>query len=167
MNVPNEIIAWKKYLTTKALYSGPINKDNNLEFKSAIKNLESLLTKHSPSIKGMIWKNNTVNKNVSIVDVNNALNLLSKFAQADLDALGPPDADQRGTIINQMFLSQDMKNSDNWSESNNQNQGREGSTIPKNLNPSGKKITQEIPQKHQNIDDRMKALTDLLENVKK
>ena len=82
--------------------------------------LESVLSKEIPSIDGLIWQKNTnsLNPNISIQDYEDALALLSKekpienpiqsFAQATLDALGPPD--------NSCLLADFMINSDESKE---------------------------------------------------
>jgi hypothetical protein len=163
------IAQWKRFLQSKGL-CGAVPSD--LEFKSGMRKLEGLLSEHCSSIKGMIWRNGKINPNATVADVDSALNLIAKFGQATLDDLGDPSDPDRlsGTPMNSMFISQEDSKSDEWSPGNNQNQGREGSTTPKNLSSSGKNQAQKTPEKPQkstNINERMKQMINLIENMKK
>lgn len=115
------IIDWKKYLKNHTSYSGDDSTDEiDDDFKNKMIQLESVLSKEIPSIDGLIWQKNTnsLNPNISIQDYEDALALLSKekpienpiqsFAQATLDALGPPD--------NSCLLADFMINSDESKE---------------------------------------------------
>ena len=161
---------WERYLKRKSLLQHTINSER--AFHSAMRKLESLISFRIPSTKGMIWRNGRINPNVTIADVDAALTLLAKFGQATLDALGDPSEPDRlsGTPLNSLFISQEDANLDEWSPGGNQNQGREGSTTPRKI-PSSGKDKSENPQEKQpllsNIDERMKALTNLIENVEK
>ena len=75
-----------------------------------------------------------------------------------------------GTPMNSMFISQEDSKSDEWNPGNSQNQGTEGSSIPRKIPSSGKKDSSKIPEKqpkNMSIDERMKRLTNLIENVEK
>ena len=158
----NNINDWKKYLISKSI---SINSDR--DFAKAMIKIDNIISSYVPSTKGMIWCNGKINPRANISDVDSALNLLSKFGQADLDALGDPSDPNRlsGTPLNSMFISQDESKSDEWTPGNNQNQGVSGSTIPKNNNSFDNKSTKK-PQ-GSNTNDRMKRLTDLIEKIKK
>ena len=165
----NTIEDWKRYLHSK---SPGIAIDSDLKFHRVIRGLDNLIAASVPSAKGMIWRNGKLNPNASISDVDAALTLLSKFGQANLDDLGDPSDPNRlsGTPMNSMFISQDDANSDEWSPTGNQNQGTEGSTTPRKIPSSGKESLPKTPEKQPknlSIDDRMKQLTNLIENVEK
>ena len=137
-----------------------------------MRGIDNLIASSVPSAKGMIWRNGQLNPNVSIVDVDVALTLLSKFGQANLDDLGSPSDPNRlsGTPMNSMFISQEDSKSDEWSPGNSQNQGTEGSTTPRKIPSSGKKDSSELPEKQpktMSVDERMQRLTNLIENVEK
>jgi hypothetical protein len=165
----NTIDDWKRYLHSK---SQRIAVDSERGFRRAMRGLDDLIAASVPSTKGMIWRNGQINPNVSIADVDVALTLLSKFGQANLDDLGNPSDPNRlsGTPMNSMFISQEDSKSDEWSPGNSQNQGTEGSSIPRKIPSSGKKDSSKTPEKQPktiNIDERMKRLTNLIENVEK
>ena len=160
---------WKRYLRSKSL---SIAIDSELSFHRAMRGLDSLIASSVPSTNGMIWRNGQLNPNVSIADVDTALTLLSKFGQANLDDLGDPSDPNRlsGTPMNSMFISQEDSKSDEWNPGNSQNQGTEGSSIPRKIPSSGKKDSSKIPEKqpkNMSIDERMKRLTNFIENVEK
>jgi uncharacterized protein len=159
---------WKKYLRSKALY----NRDSESAFHSSMRKLDDFIAARVPSTKGMIWRNGKINPNATIADVDAALTLLSKFGQATLDALGDPSEPDRlsGTPMNNLSISQEDSKLDEWSPSNNQNQGRADNFVPNTPTSSGKKTEQKAPEKQPQaptIDERMKALTNLIENVEK
>jgi hypothetical protein len=157
----NSIKDWKEYLQRKFL----LNTNSIRTFNSTMRRLDNLIASHAPSTKGMIWRNGKVNPNASITDVDTALSILQKLGQANLDDLGDPSDPNRlsGTPLNSMFISQEDSKLDEWTPGNNQNQSQTGSTTPKNTNLSGKKH----PEKTPNINERMKALTNLMEISKK
>lgn len=165
----NTIDDWKRYLKSKSLCESV---DSDIAFRRAMRKLDSFIATQVPSTKGMIWRNGQVNPNASIADVNAALNLLSKFGQATLDDLGDPSDPDRlsGTPMNSMFISQEDSKSDEWNPGNSQNQGAEGGTNPLKLPSSGKMDSSKSPIKqlqNANVDERMEALMNLIENVKK
>jgi len=167
----NSIDDWKRYLQSKSLLHREIMGSESA-FHGAMRRLDSLIASRVPSTKGMIWSNGQLNPNATIADVDAALTLLAKFGQATLDDLGDPSDSNRfsGTPLNSMFISQEDSNLDEWSPGGNQNQGREGSTTPKKLPFSGKKTEQKVPEKQpqtSTIDERMRAMTNLIENVEK
>ena len=172
------IAEWKKYLQGKGLYSGDVNSpDIDDAFKRGMISLEGLLTKDIPAVSGMIWQGSALNPNATIADVEESLNLLQKhkqtktsslnierFGVADFDSLGPPGEDQRSTIFNQMFISQEDSKLDEHTPGKNQNQGRWLSDIPQ------KTEEEETPKQQENsldIDERMQLLIDLMDSVKK
>ena len=162
----NSIADWKRFLYSKGLCS------NEHAFKQAMIRLDGLVASKVPSTKGMIWRNGNINPNATISDVETTLILLDKFGQATLDDLGDPSDPNRisGTPLNSMFISQEDSKLDEWTPENNQNQGRQGSSTPKKLIPSGNTNGNKTPEKHPqntNIDSRMKAMMNLIENVKK
>ena len=86
--------------------------------------------------------------------------------------MGDPSDPNRlsGTPMNSMFISQEDSKLDEWTPSNNQNQGRADNFVPNKSISSGKKTENKSPEKQHkniNIDDRMKSLTDLMEISKK
>lgn len=169
------ITEWKKYLQSKGLYSGDVNSPNiDDAFKRGMISLEGLITKDIPAVSGMIWQGSALNPKASIADVEEALSLLQKHRQtktssmklgvADFDSLGPPGEDQRSTIFNQMFISQEDSKLDEHTPGKNQNQGRWQSEIPQ------KTEEEETPKPQKNspnIDDRMQLLIELMDSVKK
>jgi hypothetical protein len=160
----NSIAEWKEYLENKS-----IKIVSTRDYHNALRTIDNFIASHAPAAKGMIWRNGKVNPNASVTDVNAALILIAKFGQANLDDLGDPSDSNRlsGTPMNSMFISQEDSKLDEWSPGNNQNQSQTGSTTPKNINFSGKKRVSKIPEIKSNINERMIALTDLLNNVKK
>jgi len=166
------IIAWKKYLQGKGLYSGDVNSDAADDaFKSGMRSLEEIITKRVPTVSGMIWQNGQVNPQANIADVEEALKLLAEnspktsVAVTNFDELGPPTAsDFIGVPFKQMFISQEDSKLDEWSPQGNQNQGKWQSEVPE------KPADAEKPKQQENssdIDDRMRQLTELIESVKK
>jgi hypothetical protein len=137
-----------------------------------MRKLDDFIAARVPSAKGMVWRNGKINPNATITDVDAALKLFAKFGQATLDDLGDPSEPDRlsGTPVNNLFISQEDANLDEWSPGGNQNQGREGSTTPSKTTSFGKKIEQKVPEKQPKaptIDERMMALTNLIENIEK
>jgi hypothetical protein len=166
----NSIAEWKKYLHRKSMYCGDMNSES--AFHSAMRKLDNFIAARVSSTKGMIWNNGKLNPNVTIADVDAALKLFAKFGQANLDELGDPSEPDRlsGTPINNLFISQDDSKLDEWSASNNQNQGRADNFVPNKSTSFGKKIEQNAPAKQPKtptVDERMAALTNLIENVEK
>lgn len=161
----NSIEDWKRFLYSKSLCE---TMDSESAFHSAMRRLDNLIASRVPSTKGMIWRNGKINPNANIQDVNAALCLISKFGQADLDALGDPSDPNRlsGTPINNLFISQEDSKLDEWTPSNNQNQGRADNFVPNKSISFGKKQDGEVSKnqtKTMNINDRMKILTKILE----
>jgi|SRR5690606_21250428 len=125
------VLKWKKYLSEQDLYTGDIlSSEMDDDFKRAISSFDSYIAKRVPVAKGMIWSNDKIN--TTIEDAKEAMHLLDlhKEGQATLDALGPPDENRGGTYFDQMFISQDDANSDEWSPSKNQNQGNWNNPAP-------------------------------------
>lgn len=197
---------WKKLLQSKGLYSGDVNSEiQDDSFKEAMVSLENSITKDVPSVSGMIWLNGSINPQASIEDVQEALKLLedhkkydqkksaskSSFAQANLDALGDPSAnDFIGTPFQQLFVNQEASKTNNYNQGkSSQNQGAFFSEVPaqehtenekciENTNcsefihaPKGTKNISTSYQKSKenasNIDTRMDELINLMESVKK
>jgi hypothetical protein len=156
----DKVDEWKEYLRSKHLYG----KDSSLP--KVMRQLDNLISAKFPSTKGMLWRNGNINANASINDLNQTLNLLEKFGQANLDDLGDPSDPNRlsGTPLNSMFISQEDSKLDEWTPENNQNQGRQGSSTPIKNPSSGKN---NIKKNTPNIDDRMQQLTKLMDQVKK
>lgn len=162
-----EVIELKRYLQGK-----PISADAKREYDRRMREAEQVVSSAVPSVKGMIWNKGKINPNASVDDVTAALDLLSKFGQANLDDLGSPSDPNRlsGTPMNSMFISQEDSKLDEHTPGNNQNQGTEGSSVPTKITSSGKPSASKNPGKqpeNANIDDRMRRLTKLIENVKK
>lgn len=173
------ITEWKNYLRGKGLYSGDVNSlEIDDAFKRGMISLEGMLSKDVPAVSGMIWQGSGVNPKATTADVEEALTLLSqhknqkkkasiqieRFGVAPFDALGPPGEDQRSTIFNQMFISQEDSKLDEHTPGKHQNQGRWQSDIPQKVEE------EEIPKQHKtspNIDDRMQQLVELMDSIKK
>lgn len=162
-----EAIELKRYLQGK-----PVSPEAKQEYDHRMLEAERIVSSLVPSTKGMIWRKGQINPNVSIDDVTAALDFLLKFGQACFDDLGSPSDPNRlsGTPMNSMFISQEDSKLDEHTPGNNQNQGTEGSSVPTKTTSSGKSRTSKIPGKQpetSNIDDRMKQLMKLIENVEK
>lgn len=173
--MPN-ILNWKKYLSEQDLYTGDIlSSEMDDDFKRAIRSFESNITKHIPVAKGMVWNNNQIRTTVE--DAKEAMYLLDlyKEGQATLDALGPPDQNRDGTFFDQMFISQDDANSDEWSPNKNQNQGAWQNPVPQKNDDSEENIQEKEelvedkkqPEMAVNIDSRMMRLFNLMDTIKK
>jgi hypothetical protein len=166
------VIAWKKYLQGKGLYSGDINSDvQDDAFKSGMRSLEEMITKRVPTVAGMIWQGGQINPQANIADVEEALNLLGEnspktsVAVTNFDNLGPPTApDFIGTPFQQMFISQEDSKLDEYSPQGNQNQGKWQSDIPEK--PADAKKTKQ-QKTSPDIDERMRELNELIDSVKK
>lgn len=128
---------WKILLSSYNLYP----KDNctsysiDPEFRKGMVILQKVISTIAPSTKGMIWKNGSINRNANPNDVKHALSLI-KNSQVGLDELGSPSADDYyGNIINNMFISREDSNIDEWSPTQNQNQGLINNPAPKKNKP--------------------------------
>jgi hypothetical protein len=187
------IIEWKKYLHGKGLYNGDVNTDEQDDaFKTGMQNLEAQITAEVPSVVGMIWQNGQINPQATIADVEEALGLLAqskkdeakekpketptttadliaaleKIGVANFDALGPPDApDFIGAPFNQMFISQEDSKANETDPSKNQNQGTWQNPAPKKPEKAEKK-PKDRSGLLADIDDRMKRLVDLMDELK-
>jgi len=166
------IIAWKKYLQSKGLYSGDVNSDvPDDAFKSGMRSLEGMITKRVPTVAGMIWQGGQVNPQANIADVEEALKLLAEnspktsVAVANFDSLGPPTApDFIGTPFQQMFISQEDSKLDEYTPQGNQNQGKWQSDIPEKPADAKKPKQQKTSP---DIDERMRELSELIDSMKK
>jgi len=118
--------------------------------------LVSLISRYFPGTKI---------SNASNRDINNALELIAKFGIADLDALGPPTADDYAAPwLNAGFISQEDSKTDKWDPKNHQNQGKWQNDMPSK--PKDSKPTKPQP-KAPDIDERMLELTKLMEAKEK
>ena len=199
----SQVSEWKKFLQNKGLYSGDVNsEDADDAFKTAMVALEGSITKEVPSVAGMIWQNAAINPQASIEDVQEALKLiedykkpeqkrasalsdlnntesniqteLSAFAQATLDALGPPTADDFiGTPFKQMFVTQEASKLNSFNPTKpSQNQGAFISDVPSKPSQKHQKNTAPVVVSKEkgnlsNIDNRMDQLVNLMEIIKK
>lgn len=127
----------------------------NLSGNSNWTKLESLISRYFPG---------TNISNASNKDIENALELIDKFGIADLDALGPPTAnDYIAPWVNGGFVSQEDSKTDKWDPKNHQNQGKWQNDMP-----SKPKDTKPVkPVKSLDIDERMLELTKLMEEKEK
>jgi len=136
------VIDWKNYLKSHTNYSGDTSTDDvDDDFKNKMIELESSLSKDVPSISGMVWQQNTntLNPNISIQDFEEASKLLSEknktekpietFAQATMDAMGPPD---NSCLLGSFMISSD-KSSQNDDPDNPNAIAVMDSTVPKKL----------------------------------
>jgi hypothetical protein len=89
----------------------------------------------------------------------------NKFSIADLDALGDPtDYDNnRGSYINEMFISQEDSKQDSFSPQNSQALGQEHYKLP---NDSDKNNKSKSSKKIDNIAEKMNILTDEIKKLK-
>jgi hypothetical protein len=142
-----QIIDWKNYLKSHTNYSGDASTDDmDDDFKNSMIQLESSLSKDVPDISGLIWlqNTNTLNPNVSVQDFEEASKLLSEknktpieesanpiqtFAQATMDAMGPPD---NSCLLGSFMISSD-KSSQNDDPDNPNAIAVMDSTVPKKL----------------------------------
>lgn len=173
--MPN-VLKWKKYLSQQDLYTGDVfSPEMDDDFKRAIASFEFYITKRIPVVKGMIWKDNQIKTTVQ--DAKEAMHLLSlleKRGQATLDALGPPE-DNRSSIFNQMFISQDDAKSNEWSPNKNQNQGTWQNPVPKKDHESEEKSSEKAdgielmkqPETAENVNDKMTRIFNFIDFLKK
>lgn len=145
---------WKTYLHSKNLYFGNLNStDMDLPFKLAMIILEKQISNHIPSVKGMIWYNNSINKNASIKDIDKALTLLKNSSDYDMpEAQNPSLNDLPPTVP---FISQDAANQDEWNPKTHQNNGKWQNSLSKNIQ------NKQLPKEEQTI-LLLKELDDLV-----
>lgn len=156
----NSIRDWKQYLTSIGLYNNTIDNQVDLSFKKSMVILDNFICKCVPSARGYIWSDNCVKTSIS--DVKRSLEILNKYGQATLDALGDPTAsDFIAPSFNAMIISQEDSKLDEWDPKNHQNQGKQQQAIPKKTEDNS------IKPKNNNIDDRMSELIKMLETTKK
>lgn len=143
---------WIFYLIGRGLYDGNL--------RTSLLKIEHKIAKVAPEVKGRIWRNGR--PIADVLDVDTALRVLGV---ANLDSLGPPDDPEFiGVPFKQMFISQEDSKANETDPSKNQNQGTWQNHVPEK--PSGSEVSK--PQKiSDDIDERMKQLTNLMEAVKK
>lgn len=151
---------WKNYFKSKSIII-----ETNLDLDRAMCRLDKIISSYISSTKGMIWKNGKINPFITIADLDTALSLLSKFGQANIDDAGSLNDPTRfdGTPTNTLFISQDAANLDEWSQSGNQNQGAQLTSVPS----KDHSVSDNPDEKTMNIDKRMEDLIKLIDSVKK
>lgn len=135
---------WKKYLHSKNLYLGNLNsQDMDLLFKLAMIRLEKQISDKIPSVKGMIWYNNSINKNASIKDVDTALSLLKIAEDYNTPPTENPSLNDLPPTV--PFISQDEANQDEWNSKTHQNSGKWQNPLSKN------KQNNKLPKEKQTV----------------
>lgn len=172
----SNVLKWKKYLSQQDLYIGDVfSPEMDDDFKRAIVSFESYIVNRLPVVQGMIWKDNQIKTTVE--DAKEAMHLLRLFekkGQATLDALGPPE-DNRDTFFDQMFISQDDANSDEWSPNKNQNQGTWQNPVPEKDQGSEEKSSEKTdgielikqPETAETVNDKMNRIFKFIDFLKK
>lgn len=179
-------LTWKKYLKGKGLYGGDEN-DPKIDdaFGTAVASLEKQLSSIIPTTRGMIWQGNQVNPQVTPQEFEEALKMAQEFKKKEtdksktafrknvalikrafptLDALGPPDYEEKQSMPTARPSRDDTDYSYSPEESNHN--GVAVNKMPKKQE-SDEDPEEQFEKPTTNIDDRMEKLVELMTKIEK
>jgi hypothetical protein len=191
-SAPPNIKVWKEYAKNHG-YTGNVDSpDIDANFKQTMLNLEGKLSHDVPSITGMLWQGNAPNPNLTPAQYEEALKLLqtakakakkasvyefvekpnrfvafTKMAQPTLDELGPPVEPSDLGSAGKRILTQDDSQQYNGDPDTDQNRPVHSEIPGAEKKPEDENEAEKTPSDGGRANQRMKELTNLMEQAKK